>query len=409
MKNITVYLLLLSAATLLSNPVQGQDKRTSAEEIKAMHHEAQEDPYLPNAFNNKRTSPGYRFQSRMKSGSTKSSISTYQVNVNALGQNIVGDAANEPSIAVNPLDPNKMAIGWRQFDNVTSNFRQAGWGYTTNGGVNWTFPGVINPGIFRSDPVLDYDAQGNFYYNSLTNSPDYFCKVYQSSNGGADWIGGTEAHGGDKQWMVIDRSAETSSGNIYADWSYFFSTCAPGFSTRSTDGNSTYENCYVIDGSPYWGTMAIGNAGELYIGGASGKNDSLVVAKSVNARYRDSVVSWNKPAYVYIDGNPNGWNGVNPGGLMGQVSIDVDRSQGPGRGNVYLLASVTRTSNGDPCDIMFTRSTDGGLTWSSPYRVNDDLSAKNTQWFGTMSVAPNGRIDAIWLDTRNAPEGSFPP
>jgi hypothetical protein len=51
---------------------------------------------------------------------------------------------------------------------------------------------------------------------------------------------------------------------------------------------------------------------------------------------------------------------------------------------------------------MFSRSTDGGLTWSPPVRVNDDVdeSGTNIQWFGTMSVAPNGRIDAIWLDTR---------
>ena len=51
---------------------------------------------------------------------------------------------------------------------------------------------------------------------------------------------------------------------------------------------------------------------------------------------------------------------------------------------------------------MFARSRDGGLTWDPPVRINDDDSDEDYQWFGTMSVAPNGRIDAIWLDTRNA-------
>jgi hypothetical protein len=51
-----------------------------------------------------------------------------QVNVDANGQNITGDAANEPSICVDPTDGSKMTIGWRQFDSVASNFRQAGWG-----------------------------------------------------------------------------------------------------------------------------------------------------------------------------------------------------------------------------------------------------------------------------------------
>jgi len=406
MKNKMIFILLQVAITLLSPSILGQNARIPAGEMKRMHHETLDDPYMPNADNNKRTSPAYRYKSRVKSSPIRSSIFTNQVNVDALGQNILGDAANEPSIAVNPVDRNKMVIGWRQFDNVSSNFRQAGWGYTIDRGESWTFPGVIEPGIFRSDPVLDYDADGNFYYNSLTNSPDYFCKVFESTNGGAAWNSGTDAGGGDKQWMVIDRTTEKGRGNIYSFWSYFFTTCSPGFSTRSTNGGSNYENCFPVDGSPYWGTMAVGNSGELYIAGTSGRTDSLVVAKSLNARERDSLVSWNKPVLVYIDGNPTGWNGVNPGGLLGQVNIDVDGSNGTGRSNVYMLASVTRGSNADPCDVMFVRSTDGGFTWSSPIRVNDDPSVANYQWFGTMSVAPDGRIDAIWLDTRDAPPGS---
>ena len=74
-----------------------------------------------------------------------------QVNVDASGLNIVGDAANEPSIAVDPNDPTQIAIGWRQFDNIASDFRQAGYGYTNDSGYSWTFPGAIEPGVFRSD------------------------------------------------------------------------------------------------------------------------------------------------------------------------------------------------------------------------------------------------------------------
>ena len=56
---------------------------------------------------------------------------SYQVNVNAAGQNIPGDAANEPSICIDPTNPNRMAVGWRQFDTTNSNFRQSGVAYTT--------------------------------------------------------------------------------------------------------------------------------------------------------------------------------------------------------------------------------------------------------------------------------------
>src|SRR5436309_8948819 len=75
-------------------------------------------------------------------------FTSYQVNVDANGQNILGDAANECSISVDPTDGNKMTIAWRQFNDVTSNFRQGGWGYTTDGGVTWTFPGVLENNVF---------------------------------------------------------------------------------------------------------------------------------------------------------------------------------------------------------------------------------------------------------------------
>ena len=48
---------------------------------------------------------------------------SFQVNVDANGNNIIADAANEPSIAVDPTNGSKITIGWRQFDSVLSNFR----------------------------------------------------------------------------------------------------------------------------------------------------------------------------------------------------------------------------------------------------------------------------------------------
>src|SRR5204862_1592110 len=80
---------------------------------------------------------------------------SYQANVDQNGNNIVGDAANEPSISVDPTNGNKMTIGWRQFDTWTSNFRQSGYGYTTDAGLTWHFPGDLQPGVFRSDPVTN--------------------------------------------------------------------------------------------------------------------------------------------------------------------------------------------------------------------------------------------------------------
>src|SRR5467141_2692238 len=63
-------------------------------------------------------------------------FTSYQANVNANGHNIIGDAANECVISVDPANGNKMTVAWRQFNDVTSNFRQGGWGYTTDAAIH---------------------------------------------------------------------------------------------------------------------------------------------------------------------------------------------------------------------------------------------------------------------------------
>src|SRR5712675_2940662 len=137
-------------------------------------------------------------------------FTSYQANVDASGNNILGDAANEPSIAVDPTDSNKITIGWRQFNSYTSNFRQGGWGYTTDGGVHWTFPGVLENNVFRSDPVLDSNESGTFFYLSLLQS---FCdNIWRSINGGQSWTSLPGTSGGDKQWFTVDRTAGPGHG-----------------------------------------------------------------------------------------------------------------------------------------------------------------------------------------------------
>jgi hypothetical protein len=357
------------------------------------HAEAPRDGFVPVPPEQRTTMPAAR--------PVRGAYVSVQVNVDDAGDNIVGDAANEPSIAVDLSNSNRMAIGWRQFDTIASDFRQAGWGYTTDGGHTWTFPGVIEPGVFRSDPVLDADTLGNFYFNSLSrDAGGYWCTVFKSIDGGASWNTGTYAYGGDKQWMTIDRTDGIGRNNLYAYWTQYWSNCNPGHFTRSYDGGQTFVDCTEVPGNPYWGTMAVGPDGELYVSG-----DGFVVAKSSTLQDQTLPPQWDFATTVNLGGSLSGWAGPNPDGLLGQVWIAVDHSDGPLRGNVYLLSSVD-PPGADPLDVMFARSTDGGLTWSDPVRVNDDPVDNGAwQWFGTMSVAPNGRIDAIWNDTRNDPGG----
>jgi uncharacterized protein YbdZ (MbtH family) len=69
-----------------------------------------------------------------------------------------------------------------------------------------------------------------------------------------------------------------------------------------------------------------------------------------------------------------------------------------------MLASVQPPGFTNGSDVMFVRSTNGGITFSAPRRINDDpVNHAKWHWFGTLSVAPSGRIDVVWYDSRNSP------
>jgi hypothetical protein len=162
---------------------------------------------------------------------------SYQVNVNASGNNIVGDAANEPSICIDPNNSNRMSVGWRQFDTVASNFREAGFAYTTNGGTRWIAPGVLQNNVFRSDPVLNSDTAGRFFYLTLLQS--FFCELWRSLNGGASWSMLAPADGGDKQWFTVDKTNSSGRGFQYQFWSTDGNNFGGRQFSRSINGGAT--------------------------------------------------------------------------------------------------------------------------------------------------------------------------
>ncbi|MEO1257920.1 MAG: hypothetical protein AAFZ15_03955 [Bacteroidota bacterium] len=354
--------------------------------------EVPEDPFIHVPRADYKTSPAYFY--------SNAQIFTTQVNVNELGENMLGDAANEPSFAIDPNNPERMAMGWRQFDTIASNFRQAGFAYSLNGGTDWAFPGPLEPGVFRSDPVLDFDVNGTFYYNSLKTG--YACDVFQTISD-STWGAPTPAYGGDKQWMVVDRTGGESDGNIYAFWKPFLSVCTGAF-TRSADAGATFDSCTVMPNDGTRGTLSVGPEGELYACGET--NGTFYLAKSSNAGMADEEVAWDFSTTVNMGGRLSLYQGPNPNGMLGQVWVTTDHSEGEYRGNVYMVAPVEGFQPGDNADIVFAKSEDGGETWSTPIKINDDDLSGTYQWFGTISVAPNGRIDVVWVDTRDEP-GSF--
>ena len=329
-------------------------------------------------------------------------FTSFQVNVDSNGQNILGDAANEPSISVNPTDGNKIFIAWRQFNSINSDFRQAGWGYTTDAGTTWTFPGVLQNNIFRSDPVTKSDEAGNFFYLSLqsTESESFFCDdLWRSTNGGQTFTEQSPdeaGHGGDKEWFTIDTTNGMGHGFVYQFWTGFFA-CDTGEFDRSITSGMTWQTPINIPNSPDHGAMDVDTNGNLFVAGGGAP---FYCVRSSNAQNPNVTPTFDRVTQVNLGGDliQGGINGI---GLCGQTFVAVDRSGGPTNNYVYVLASVL-PSGRSTTDVMFARSTDDGQTFSAPVRINDDPNPQNDwHWFGTLAVAPNGRIDVVWYDTRN--------
>src|SRR6266536_583035 len=329
---------------------------------------------------------------------------SFQVNVDQNGQNIIGDAANECAISVDPTDGNKMTIAWRQFNSVLSNFRQAGWGYTTDGGATWSFPGVLENGVFRSDPVTNSDEIGQFFYLSLQSdqAQSFFCDdLWRSTNGGQTWVERSPdrgAGGGDKEWFTIDKTGGPGHGFQYqADDGINCSGGGVQFQ-RSTDGGVTWQAPIIIPNSHVYGTLDVDTNGNLFIGG---EGNTFYCVRSSNAQIGGQTPTFDRSTPVNLGGDLSS-GGINPAGLDGQLFLAIDRSGGSTNNYIYMLASVVPPGR-NTTDVMFARSTDGGLTFSAPHKINDDpVNPSKWHWFGTFSVAPNGRLDAVWLDTRNA-------
>jgi hypothetical protein len=337
-----------------------------------------------------------------------------QMNVDAAGQNIVGDAAHEPTIAFDPNNPERLVAGWKQFDSKMSGNRQGGWAYSDDGGKIWQFPGVLTPGEQRTNIMVDVDSSGRFYYQSLHYDPTgnfaQDVQVAKSVDGGASWEAPVYAHGegADKGRIGIDRSGTASDGHIYLHWREGLDD---RHFTRSTNHGASFEEPVAIPGRPSFGTIAVGTEGQVYIGGRTEQGslsgvkvvyDTYLFSTSLNARDTSATPSFTTqnidlggaPVMFLYQNNPNQI------GPIGDVQVGVDHSNGPLRGYIYVLASVD-PAGVDNQDIKFIRSSDGGQTWSAPIRINNDAAHRDAyQWFAMQGVAPNSRIDAVWYDTR---------
>ena len=65
---------------------------------------------------------------------------------------------------------------------------------------------------------------------------------------------------------------------------------------------------------------------------------------------------------------------------------------------VHLIYTQHGTGS-DPGDVYYIRSTDGGVTFGTPFKLNSDTTDR-PQWMPNISVSPSGTLLATWYDAR---------
>ncbi|RPI14753.1 MAG: T9SS C-terminal target domain-containing protein [Ignavibacteriae bacterium] len=308
----------------------------------------------------------------------------------------------EPYIATNPRDP----------ANSFCAYNMNGLYYTKNGYTwiknNPSFPGYGTLG----DPVMCYDSLGVAYYVQLyQNGSVYGMVVVKSTNKCVDWsapyaMTATTAGLTDKEWIIADQSAGPYSNYLYAGWRQFGSQSNMRF-IRSTNGGMNWSTPITLSGSQgaYVSVGPNGNTpgGCVYFACMNG--GSLVLYRSTDAGQTFP------NTFVAASPSPPGTSCAGRNTVKNCIRTDmfprmaVDNSYTSTRGNVYI-AYAGNPPGPDLADVYIVRSTNYGLNWSDPIKVNDDATTTD-QWMPSINVDnKTGRIYMCWYDSRIDPSGN---
>jgi hypothetical protein len=196
-------------------------------------------------------------------------------------------------------------------------------------------------------------------------------------------------------------AADTNHQALYLTWDDMPSCCGRRTFTRSLDGGRSFEEPVEVPRVPVLGTVAPGIDGEVYVAGLL--EDFTVGVARADLPYDPESTLEFETTTVDMGGNFPFTEPPNPGGLSTQAWIAADHSTGPFRGSVYLVTGID-PGGPDPLDVMVSRTDDRGRTWTTPVPVFLDTRA-TWQWFPTLSVAPDGRVDVAFV---HAPDPATP-
>ncbi len=321
---------------------------------------------------------------------------------------------SETSIFVNPLDNNKVLNSNNSTNFPVSVLYGTSGYFTTDGGATWggSFQGT--GGSNFGDPATAINLNGTYFTNfiSLTGGQG----AARSTDEGNTWQAFTVAtsSGTDKNHMWVDNSPTSPfAGNLYVAYTDFNDPGANIFVTRSTDDAATWSSPQNISSAIAAGShnqgvnVQTGPNGEVYATWAvydafPADEDAIGFAKST-----DGGVTWNTASRIItnIRGIRNTGTSKNQR-VNSFPSMAVDISGGAHNGWIYIVwanVGVPGVNQGPDIDVYMIRSTDGGATWSTPVRVNQDPTGQGKQhYFPWITCDPEtGALSVIFYDDRN--------
>jgi len=334
------------------------------------------------------------------------------------------NAEVEPSLAVNPRHPRHLIGIWQQDRWEFGSSHGLVTGVSRDGGKTWTHSfahfsqcaggNASNGGDYdrATDPWVTFSPSGLAYeisesVNHHLNKDAFL--VSRSSDGGDTWSDPTTLTVNTNPVVIIDKATITADPKnlpfVYAVWNRTVYTDpsqttvmgGPAVFVRTTDGGTTWSRPRNIY-NPGPGATTIDNQLVVLPDGTL-VNFSMVFSGNptigVIVRSADKGVTWSHPIVINTL-QDIGVVDVKTGEAVreGLANIGVD----PLRGTLFLVWPDARFSGGLRDGIAFSKSTDGGLTWSAPVQVNQ---APNVQAFApAVAVAPNGTIAVTYYDFR---------
>src|ERR1051326_2382527 len=327
---------------------------------------------------------------------------------------------SETYSTANPDDPSQICVAYNDSRGATVN-NFSGISCSTDGGT--TFTRVSTTGgqsPFANtfgDPVVLYNKPtGTWFTIWLDGNGSCTLGGYKSSTPlvATSWSHFcVHSNGGDDResgWADND-PASPNFGNMYVSWNDFNVGGGGLQVSRSTDNGATWSPEIHVTSSFIRDVQITGDAsgnGTIYIagmdegGGGFPHNDTNKIFRST-----DGGSTWTNT----YTGRPFAGPGVQACSDNTYFSCMFSdqggfwRHEGWGEpaalNGVVHLVYAQHGAGSDPGDVFYIRSTDGGVTFGAPFKLNTDSTAR-PQWQPNISVASDGSVFAVWYDARES-------